>query len=129
MTWAGTHAATGAETRCYRVLRKDRNRPLPLADALARATGIGARLPVNEQSHRAAVQVPAASLMQDDGSIEARTRLIRPTAREIVPLADFARSHWCEVTQEEFAPLWETEYTRVPEFSDSTFHIITGLLL
>ena len=30
-----THAATGAETRCYRVLRKDRNRPLPLAEALA----------------------------------------------------------------------------------------------
>ena len=29
-----THAATGAETRCYRVLRKDRNRPLPLAEAL-----------------------------------------------------------------------------------------------
>ena len=28
-----THAATGAETRCYRVLRKDRNRPLPLAEA------------------------------------------------------------------------------------------------
>ena len=24
-----THAATGAETRCYRVLRKDRNNPLP----------------------------------------------------------------------------------------------------
>ena len=32
-----THAATGAETRCYRVLRKDRNRPLPLAEALASA--------------------------------------------------------------------------------------------
>ena len=34
-----THAATGAETRCYRVLRKDRNRPLPLAEALALARG------------------------------------------------------------------------------------------
>ena len=28
-----THAATGAETRCYRVLRKDRNCPLPLGEA------------------------------------------------------------------------------------------------
>jgi hypothetical protein len=124
-----THAATGAETRCYRVVRKDRNRPLPLGDALALATGTGARLLVNEQSHRAAVQVPAASLMQDDGSIEARTRLIRPMAREIVSLADFARSHWCEATREEFAPLWEAEVARVPEFSESEFHIITGLLL
>ena len=63
-----THAATGAETRCYRVLRKDRNRPLPLAEALdAGRAATGARLLVNEQSHRAAVQVPAASLMHDDG--------------------------------------------------------------
>ena len=30
-----THPATGAETRCYRVVRRDRNRPLPLAEALA----------------------------------------------------------------------------------------------
>ena len=39
-----THAATGAETACYRVLRRDRNRPLPLADALALAATSGARL-------------------------------------------------------------------------------------
>ena len=63
-----THAATGAETRCYRVLRKDRNRPLPLAEALGLGQGAGARLLINEQSHRAAVQVPAASLMHDDGT-------------------------------------------------------------
>ena len=30
-----THGGAGAETRCYRVLRKDRNRLLPLAEALA----------------------------------------------------------------------------------------------
>ena len=69
-----THAATGAETRCYRVLRKDRNRPLPLAEALALRATPG-RLLINEQSQRAAVQVPAASLMHDDGRVEARTRL------------------------------------------------------
>ena len=50
-----THAATGAETRCYRVLRKDRNRPLPLAEALA-LRAQGGRLLINEQSRRAAVQ-------------------------------------------------------------------------
>ena len=77
-----THAATGAETACYRVLRRDRNRPLPLADALALAATSGARLVVNEQSHRAAVQVPAASLMLDDGQVQPRTRLVRPMARE-----------------------------------------------
>ena len=124
-----THAATGAETRCYRVLRKDRNRPLPVAEALGLAKGTGARLLINEQSQRAAVQVPASSLMHDDGTIQARTRLVRPMSRETVTSDEFARSHWRKATQEQFAPLWEVECTRVPEFTESTFHIITGLLL
>jgi hypothetical protein len=75
------------------------------------------------------VQVPAASLMHDDGRVEARTRLIRPMTRETVKLDEFARSHWREATRERFAPLWEAECARVPEFSESAFHIITGLLL
>ena len=124
-----THAATGAETSCYRVLRKDRNHPLPLADALEVARGTGARLLVNTQSDRAAVQAPASSLMDDDGRVEARTRLIRPMGRETVTLDEFARSHWRAATPQEFAPLWEAECARVPEFSESDFHIITGLLL
>ena len=124
-----THAATGAMTCCYRVLRKDRNRPLPLADALESARFAGCHLLINEQSHRAAVQVPAASLMDDDGKVEARTRLLRPMTRETVTSDEFARSHWRNATTEEFAPLWEAECARVPEFSESAFHIITGLLL
>ena len=110
-----THAATGAETAL-----------LPRA-AQATATGRcrwprrlrlprhrGARLLVNEQSHRAAVQVPAASLMLDDGSVEPRTRLIRPMARETITLDDFARSHWREATEAQFAPLWEAECAARP---------------
>ena len=124
-----THAATGAETSCYRVLRRDRNRPLPLADALALAATSGARLVVNEQSHRAAVQVPAASLMLDDGQVLPRTRLVRPMARDTISTDDFARSHWREAGEAQFAALWEAECARVPEFADSEFHIITGLLL
>ncbi|MGD9617552.1 MAG: strawberry notch C-terminal domain-containing protein [Alphaproteobacteria bacterium] len=122
-----THAATGAETGCYRVLRRDRNRPLPLADALAAIAG--ARLVVNEQSHRAAVQVPAASLMLDDGRVQPRTRLVRPMARDTLSTDDFARSHWREAGEAKFAALWQAECAKVPEFADSEFHIITGLLL
>jgi hypothetical protein len=71
-----TYAATGAETRCYRVLRKDRNRPLLLAEALALRARDG-RLLINEQTRRTAVQMHTASLMDDDGHVEIRTRLIR----------------------------------------------------
>ena len=96
-----TYAATGAETRCYRVLRKDRNRPLPLAEALALRATPG-RLLVNDQSHRAAVQIHAPSLMHDDGRVEIRTRLIRPMLREIITLDHFEHSHWRKATREEF---------------------------
>jgi len=67
--------------------------------------------------------------MHDDGRVEPRTRLIRPMARETVSLDHFARSHWREAPQREFAPLWEAECARVPEFTESGFHAITGLLL
>ena len=65
-----THAATGAETRCYRVLRKDRNRPLALGRGARSAGPMAAALLINEQTHRAAVQMHAASLMDDDGNVE-----------------------------------------------------------
>jgi hypothetical protein len=123
-----TYAATGAETCCYRVLRKDRNRPLPLAEALALRAQDG-RLVINTQTHRAAVQMHAASLMDDDGTVQIRTRLIRPLARETMSIAQFEHSHWRAATREEFSELWEAECARVPEFSESSFHIITGLLL
>ena len=124
-----THAASVAETSCYRVLRKDRNRPLSLADALEAARATGCRLLLNTQSGRAAVQVPASSLMHDDGTVVLRTRLIRPMARDTIALDEFARSHWHEAAPREFAPAWDAECARVPEFSESTFHIVTGLLL
>jgi predicted RNA methylase len=123
-----TYAATGAETCCYRVLRKDRNRPLSLAEALA-LRAQGGHLLLNEQTHRAAVQMHAASLMDDDGNVEIRTRLIRPMMRETIGIAQFERSHWRKATPEEFSALWEAECAKVPEFSEHRFHIITGLLL
>jgi hypothetical protein len=36
-------------------------------------------------------------------------------SRETVTSDEFARSHWRKATQEQFAPLWEAEYARVPE--------------
>ena len=71
----------------------------------------------------------AASLMDDDGNVEIRTRLIRPMTRETISVERFDHSHWRKATREEFAPLWEAECARVPEFSESGFHIITGLLV
>lgn len=50
-------------------------------------------------------------------------------SREAVPLEEFVRSHWRKADTEPFAAAWEEECARIPEFAESEFHIITGLLL
>ena len=101
----------------------------PLAEALERADDPRARLLVNSQSGRAAVQVPAPSLMLDDGKVERRVRLLRPMERPAMPISAMGETHWREADRADFARAWESEIASVPEFTDSNLHIVTGLLL
>ena len=124
-----THPVTEAEARLFTLARRDRNQPLGLEEALERGGGPQARLLVNARSGRAAVAVPAAGLMLDDGTVERRVRLLRPMERLTVTVAELAQSHWRPAEPETFAAAWETEVAVVPEFSTSTLHLVTGLLL
>ena len=124
-----THPRTGAETRLLTIRQRQRNRPLAAADALARASEPGARLLVNSRSGRAAVQVPAASVMLDDGEIERRVRLIRPMEAANLPAKALGETHWAEANPATFTVAWEAELAEVPAFTASTLHIVSGLLL
>jgi protein strawberry notch len=124
-----SHPGTGAETRLLTITRRERNRPVTLDDALDRLSDPRALPLINERSGRAAVQVPAPSLMLDDGEIERRVRLIRPMEHHSLPLKMMAESHWAEADRERFAAAWQTELGEVPEFTDSTIHVVAGLLL
>jgi hypothetical protein len=124
-----THPGTGAETRLLTIAQRERNRPLTLDNALGHLADHRATVLVNERSGRAAVQVPAPSLMLDDGEIERRVRLIRPMESHGVPLKAMAESHWIEADRERFAALWQAELAEVPEFTESTIHVVAGLLL
>ncbi len=124
-----THPASGAETRLLTMTQRTRNRPLSLDDALGWLDDRGAKLLVNERSGRAAVQVPAPSLMLDDGEIERRVRLIRPMEHHHASLKSITESHWQEADRSVFATAWTRELGDVPTFSESTIHIVAGLLL
>jgi predicted RNA methylase len=124
-----THPGTGAQTRLLTIARRERNRPTSLADALDQLSDSRARLLVNGRSGRAAVQVPAPSMMLDDGEIERRVCLIRPMEQHYAPLRMMDESHWKEVDRAAFGAAWDAELAEVPEFSDSTIHIVAGLLL
>jgi hypothetical protein len=124
-----THPGSGAETQLLTIAQKQRNAPLSLADALDWLDDPKARLLVNSRSGRAAVQVPATSLMLDDGTIEPRLRLIRPTEASTFPVKMMEDTHWLEADRAAFITGWTTELAEVPEFSESTLHIVAGLLL
>jgi hypothetical protein len=124
-----THPGSGAETQLLTIAQKQRNAPLSLADALDWLEDPNARLLVNSRSGRAAVQIPATSLMLDDGTIEPRLRLFRPTEASTIPAKMMEDTHWLETDRPAFVAAWTTELAEVPEFSETTLHIVAGLLL
>jgi hypothetical protein len=124
-----THPATGAETRLLTIQQRVRNRPTTLDEALDLASDERAVLLVNARSSRAAVQVPTTSVILDDGEVERRVRLIRPAEAPNIPLKMMAESHWEEADRGAFSAAWQAEVDAVPEFTESTIHVVAGLLL
>lgn len=124
------HGKSGAETELLTILRKDKTRITTLDEALDYATASQkSRLMINGQSGRAAVKLSATALMQDDGSVQPRVRLLRPTHADVATVDALERSHWRDASSEEFRRAWEAEVASLPELTESTFHIVTGLLL
>jgi predicted RNA methylase len=123
------HPSTGAETRLLSIAQRERNRPMTLEEALGRLSDRRAVLLMNERSGRAAVQVPTSSIMLDDGEVERRVRLIRPMESHSVSLKAMDESRWVEAEREAFVAAWQAEIAKIPEFSESTIHIVAGLLL
>ena len=123
------HPQTGAESQVFTIRRRERNRPFSLAEALDRADDPRALLLVNAQSGRAAVQVPAPSVMLDDGEVERRVRLLRPMERTAMSLAALDQTHWEWADRVAFTEAWQRELVEIPAFTDSDLHVVTGLLL
>jgi hypothetical protein len=124
------HGKSGAETQLLAIQRKDKTRITMLEDSFDyTTTSQKPRLLINDQSGRAAVKLPATALMQDDGSVQPRVRLLRPTHADVITVETLERSHWRDASSEEFRRAWESEVASLPELTESTFHIVTGLLL
>lgn len=125
-----THQASGATTSLMTLLRKDRTEITTADEVFAQRDGNPkARLMLNRQSGRAALVIPTTSLMQDDGSVTPRVRLIRPNAREVMPVEALEKSQWREIDENSFRSAWEAEVSEIPPFTETRFHMVVGLLL
>ena len=123
------HGPSGAQTRVFSIAKRERNRPLLLDEAFERADDPKAKLLVNAQSGRAAVQIPAPHITLDDGAVERRVCLIRPMERTAMSCDALQGTQWLEANRASFATAWQSEIAQLPEFATSTFHVVTGLLL
>ena len=124
-----THPVTAARTELLTVAQRDRPKPLTLSGALKLLDDPKSRLLVNAKSGRAAVEIPALSVMTDEGEVEARVRLMRPMERPTCPAKDMGETHWRVANEETFAKAWEREVAQLPEYVKTTLHVVSGLLL
>ncbi len=125
-----THARTDATSHLLTIQSRRRARPTTLEAALAMVRhDPRAKLMVNGRSERAAVMVPTRSVMLEDGSIEDRVNLVRPTEEMRLETRHLDESHWQIATEADFAAAWNAEIADLPEFTSATLHIVTGLLL
>ncbi|NYJ13089.1 putative RNA methylase [Rhizobium leguminosarum] len=127
---AFAHPVTGAQSHLLTIERLDRNKPMMLADAQALAQqDPRAKLMVNGKSGRPAVMVSTRSIMLEDGSIQPRVSLIRPMDELRFEVRRLEETNWEEADEPAFIAAWNAEVAAVPEYSTSTFHIVSGLLL
>ncbi|MBP2449585.1 hypothetical protein JOH51_007093 [Rhizobium leguminosarum] len=125
-----THPVTGAQSHLLTIERRDRNAPMQLEEVQTLVQqDPRAKLMVNGKSGRPAVMVPTRSIMLDDGSIQPRVSLIRPMDELRFEIRQLEETNWEEVDEQAFVLAWNTEVAAVPEFSTSTMHIVSGLLL
>ncbi|WLE00492.1 strawberry notch family protein (plasmid) [Agrobacterium leguminum] len=125
-----THPVTGAQSHLLTIERMDRNRPMLLADALKLAARHPhAVLMINGKFGRPAVQVPTRSVMLDDGSIQPRVALIRPMEEIRFEMRQLEETNWEATDEQSFSTAWEEEVASLPEFTVSTMHVVSGLLL
>lgn len=140
------HPGTGATTELVGILRRDRLEPTTAQVALeivaqaARTHGMPGKnalpgIAVNTRSQRAAAILPAPSHSFDDGGVQARIRLLRPSSRDTVARTDFDASNWQLAdlpdaeAQRQWKLLWDQEMASLPTHRETRFWLATGLLL
>lgn len=123
------HPATGAETTLVSVRRKRRAEVLTVAEVLEKAEARSGIYLINDRSGHACLQHRVRGVLLENGSVEDRVALIGPKHERFTSLASMKDSYWREVEREAFIEAWETEMASIPEFTDDTIHLVSGLLL
>ena len=127
-----TDEETGATTDLVKIFRRDRIVPLTLEKALEAYHDHGptvASLAINDRSGHAALIVPAPGKILDDGGILPRYRLIHPARIDSLDQNALRASNWNKAALTDWQRAWRDDLAALPEHKESTFWLVTGLLL
>ncbi len=127
-----TDTVSGATTHLLELEIARALKPLTLdrLDQLEGASGIRRRTVRNARSGRAALLVPARSLLADDGSRVTRHELVRPLKRGHLTADQLAESSWEPVDEQAFRAAWQAEVDEaLSSLKRERLHLATGLLL
>ena len=124
----------GAPVHLVEILRRDRLRPTTVGTALEiyaaenASSGTGAVLLRNARSGNVALVTGAPSQTLEDGTIQQRRRIIQPASRRTEPLDSF-KGGWKPIEIDEWRTAWAKQCAALPEFRESRFWLVTGVLL
>ena len=127
-------APGGAQVHLVEILRRDRLRPTTVGTALEiyaaenNSSGTGAVLLRNTRSGNVALCTGAPSQTLEDGTIQKRRRIIQPASRRTEPL-DSLKTGWKPIEIDEWRRAWAEQCAALPEFRESHFWLVTGVLL
>ena len=123
------HPTTGAETTMISVHRRQRTEVLTVLEALEKAEVRSGILMINAKSGHACVQHRVRGLLLEDGGVEDRVVLIGPKHERFTSLASMTDSEWQTADRSAFIEAWEADVASIPEFTEDTIHVVSGLLL
>jgi hypothetical protein len=126
-----TDPHTGATTHLLRLELTRRIRAMKLDRILALAgERDGALKMINARSGKAALRVPARSLLSEEGLPIPRFELIRPTKHEYLPRERMAETYWEPAADGAFEEAWAAEvHGAEAALRRETIHLATGVLL
>ena len=125
-----TDERTSAETLAVRIRRTVRNQPPTADDVLSLYAHLDPRPAINSTSRHAGLVCQASSIIEDDGSLLRRVRIVRPAGNQTLTLDEFNRSHWQpQSDRKAWQAAWAHDAGKVPPTTEDELVLVTGLLL
>ncbi|EAZ90716.1 strawberry notch-like NTP hydrolase domain-containing protein [Crocosphaera chwakensis] len=120
---------TGGTSYAVEIQKTELNRILSLDEAIRLGSYSDTFFAKNQMSNQVAVVTSTTSVVNKDGISEPRFSLTRPCNTTKMRRWEFDNSLWTKVDAETFKQGWEQQIAQEPEFIESTFYLITGVLL